>query len=130
VLLVGVLVLGLVPGAVPGVERYAAQFTAHADYPAWVLHGARVALPVLEPSHVSADDYGYGIVSTLGACLAAAAGLFGRGVRESLPRLLYQPLASTVVHLRALHNGHIGDYIAWWSAGVSLVGGVCLIVLR
>jgi hypothetical protein len=32
--------------------------------------------------------------------------------------------------IRGLHSGHIGDYIAWWSAGVSLIGGVCLITLR
>ena len=39
VLLVAVLVLGLLPGAVPGVERLAAQFVEHRAYAAWVLHG-------------------------------------------------------------------------------------------
>jgi hypothetical protein len=35
-----------------------------------------------------------------------------------------------VAVLRGLHDGHIGDYIAWWSAGASVIGGVCLIALR
>ena len=130
VMLLAVLVLGLVPGAVPGVERYAAQFVDHGLYSAWVLHGARVALPVVAPSHISLSDYAYGALSTVGALGVAAAGLFGyrlRGLRRSWPA---QRLQAAVWVLRELHSGHIGDYIAWWSAGVSLIGGICLIALR
>jgi hypothetical protein len=32
--------------------------------------------------------------------------------------------------LRRLHSGHIGDYIAWWTAGAALLGGSTLIFLR
>jgi len=130
VLLLGVLVLGLIPGAVPAAERYAAQFADHRLYAAWVLHGARAALPILAPSHVSGSDYGYGAISTVGALAVAAVGLFGyrlRGVRESRPATA---LTAAVWRVRELHSGHIGDYIAWWSAGVSLIGGICLLALR
>jgi multicomponent Na+:H+ antiporter subunit D len=130
VLLVGVLVLGLVPGAVPEVERYAAQFVDHHAYAAWVLHGQHVALPVLPPSHISAADYAYSLASTFGALLVAAYGLFGESVVNRRLRLPGRPLVRTVNVIRSLHSGHIGDYIAWWSAGVSLVGGICLITLR
>jgi multicomponent Na+:H+ antiporter subunit D len=130
VLLVGVLVLGLIPGAVPGTERLAARFVTHPDYAAWVLHGVHVPLPVVPPSHISGQDYGYGAISVVGALLAAGVGLFGRPVRESLPVAISRPSAGAVAVLRNLHDGHIGDYIAWWSAGVSVVGGVCLIALR
>ena len=129
-LLFAVLVLGLIPGAVPGAERFAAQFVAHRDYAAWVLHGSHVSLPVLPPSHVSADDYAYGAISTLGAALLAGLGLFGRALRESLPAAVVRPGQAAVTVVRGLHSGHIGDYIAWWSAGVSVVGGICLIALR
>ncbi len=129
-LLLAALVLGLIPGAVPGAERLAAQFVAHHDYPGWVLHGARVALPVPKPSHISASDYLYGAISVGGALLAAGLGLFGRGLRESLPHVIRDPNRGAVAVLRGLHDGHIGDYIAWWSAGVSLIGGVCLAALR
>jgi multicomponent Na+:H+ antiporter subunit D len=130
VLLVGVLVLGLIPGAVPDVERYAAQFVDHHAYAAWVLHGQHVALPVLPPSHISAADYAYSLASTFGALLVAAYGLFGEAVVNRRLRLPARPLVRTVNVIRTLHSGHIGDYIAWWSAGVSLVGGICLITLR
>jgi hypothetical protein len=35
-----------------------------------------------------------------------------------------------VVSVRGLHSGHIGDYIAWWTAGAGLLGAVCLLALR
>jgi multicomponent Na+:H+ antiporter subunit D len=95
-----------------------------------VLHGAHVTAPIPKPSHISGQDYGYAAIAIAGMLVAAALGLFGRGLRLSLPRLVRDPARNTVAVIRGLHNGHIGDYIAWWSAGVSLVGGVCLIALR
>ena len=130
VLLLGALILGLIPGAVPGIERLGGQFVAHRDYAAWVLHYAQVRLPVLAPSHISASDYGFGILSTLGALGAAGLGLFGRPLRQRAPRLIVQPGQTAVALVRGLHSGHIGDYIAWWSTGVGVVGGICLVALR
>jgi multicomponent Na+:H+ antiporter subunit D len=130
VLLLGVLVLGLLPGAVPGIERLAAQFVEHRAYAAWVLHGAHVQLPVLPPSHISADDYFYGAASTLGALLIGSLGLFSQPLRGRLPGLIDGPAKSAAAILHRIHSGHIGDYISWWTAGVSVVGGVCLIALR
>jgi multicomponent Na+:H+ antiporter subunit D len=130
VLLIGVLLLGLIPGAVPGIERFAAQFVEHRAYAAWVLHGAHVHLPVLPPGHISADDYGYGGLSTIAAVLIAGIGLFGRALRERVPRLIAHPVEVAASGLHDLHSGHIGDYITWWTAGVSVVGGACLIALR
>jgi multicomponent Na+:H+ antiporter subunit D len=129
-LLAAVLVMGLLPGAVPGVERYAAQFVEHRDYAAWVLHGQHVALPVLPPSHISAGDYLYGAISVVGALLVAAYGLFGASAVYARRVLTIHPLRNTVEVIRDLHSGHIGDYIAWWSAGVSVIGVVCLLTLR
>jgi hypothetical protein len=31
--------------------------------------------------------------------------------------------------LRHLHSGQIGDYVTWWTAGVAVLGGVCLLAL-
>jgi multicomponent Na+:H+ antiporter subunit D len=130
VLLLAALVLGLIPGAVPGLERYAAQFVEHHAYAAWVLHGQHVALPVLPPSHISAGDYGYSAASTAGALLVAWYGLFGEHAVNARKVLTVHPVRNAVNVIRELHSGHIGDYIAWWSAGVSVIGGVCLITLR
>jgi multicomponent Na+:H+ antiporter subunit D len=125
-----VLVLGLIPGVIPGVERYAAQFADHRAYAAWVLHGARFPLPVPPPSHISAADYAYSATSVLGALLVAAYGLFGETVLNRRRVLKGHWLRDAIDLVRGLHSGHIGDYIAWWSAGVSLIGGICLLTLR
>ena len=66
-LLVAVLVLGLIPGAVPGVERFAAQFVTHRDYAAWVLHYQHVPLPVLPASQSASRTMCYGAISVVGA---------------------------------------------------------------
>jgi hypothetical protein len=32
--------------------------------------------------------------------------------------------------LRALHSGHVGDYVAWLTFGVAALGGAFAFVLR
>jgi multicomponent Na+:H+ antiporter subunit D len=129
-LLAGALAVGLIPGLVAGASRLAQQFVAHGDYSAWVLHGGRVALPAVPPSSPSPDDYLYSTLSTAGALLIAAVGLWGyrlTALRASRPIRL---LGTGLELVRDVHSGHIGDYVAWWSLGVSLIGGACLIGLR
>ncbi|MHB8657981.1 MAG: complex I subunit 5 family protein [Solirubrobacteraceae bacterium] len=133
-LLVLSVALGLVPGAVDLVQRLALRFTEHRAYAAWVLHGARVSLPALPAASgggVSATDYGLGALSAAGALLVAGLGLFGRPLLERAAATLAGRGARAVLRgVRFLHSGHIGDYIAWWSAGTAVLGGVCLVVLR
>jgi hypothetical protein len=70
------------------------------------------------------------IAGVLGAVGVATLGLFGRPLREGLPEYVRVPARRALVGLRLLHSGHIGDYIAWWTAGASILGGVCLVALR
>jgi multicomponent Na+:H+ antiporter subunit D len=128
-LLLGAALVGLLPGAVAGVERAAARFTDHAAYAAWVLHGRHVAWPVVQASPVEAIDVATGLLATVGAFAAAGLGLFGRPLRERLPGRVSGPARGAVRRLRGFHSGHIGDYIAWWTAGASLLGMVCLLAL-
>jgi multicomponent Na+:H+ antiporter subunit D len=130
VLLVLAAVVGVIPGAVPWVERMATRFVDHRAYAAWVLHGAAVHWPATPVTHVEALDVVTALVAVLGAFGVAAVGLFGRGIREALPSAVSGPARAAVRQLRQLHSGHIGDYIAWWSAGASALGAVCLVVLR
>jgi multicomponent Na+:H+ antiporter subunit D len=130
VLLAAAAVVGLVPGAVPGVERAAAQFTDHGAFASWVLRGRDLGLPHVLPSHISGGDVALGLASVMAAVGLAALGLFGRPLRESLPVNVARPARNALRALRGLHSGHIGDYIAWWTAGASVLGGVCLLALR
>jgi multicomponent Na+:H+ antiporter subunit D len=131
VLLALALGVGLIPDFVPWVEDAAPRFTDHAAYAHWVLHNASgIAWPGAESSHVPLVDVLTGIAAVLGAVGVAALGLFGRPLREGLPDYVRVPARRALVGLRMLHSGHIGDYIAWWTAGASLLGGVCLVALR
>ena len=95
-----------------------------------MLHARAPAWPLVEPSHVSGEDVLYGLLAVAGAFTAAGVGLFGRGLRDAFPSAVRRPALAAVGGLRALHSGHIGDYIAWWTAGVSLLGGACPVALR
>jgi multicomponent Na+:H+ antiporter subunit D len=128
-LLTAAAVVALIPGTVPSIERMAARFTDHSAYAAWVLHGTRVRWPMPAPSHVQLVDVAYAVVAVLGAVGMAALGLFGRPLRAALPAAISGPSGSALHRLRLLHSGHIGDYIAWWTAGASVLGGVCLLAL-
>jgi multicomponent Na+:H+ antiporter subunit D len=130
VLLVAAIVIGLIPGAVPGIEVAAAHFGDHLGYIQWVLHGRVPHFAHASMSHVEGFDYLYGAGAAIGALALAALALFGDPVRRRLPDLLLRPVVGGVNGLRALHSGHIGDYIAWWTAGAATLGGASLIFLR
>jgi multicomponent Na+:H+ antiporter subunit D len=129
VLLIGAVVIGLIPGAVPGIEVAAGHFHDHSAYINWVLHG-HVHFTPASTSHIKGYDYAYAGGATLGALALAALGLFGRPLRERIPALVLRPTAVAIGGLRGLHSGHIGDYIAWWTAGAAALGGASLIFLR
>src|SRR6185437_15540361 len=112
-------VIGLVPGVVHAVEHAAAEFRDTAAYRAAVLHG-HVAFPETEPSPLTAADFLYGAAGVLGALLVGWLGLFGYRL-GSFPGQATQPLGT----LRALHSGHIGDYVTWLTVGLAAIGGVC-----
>jgi multicomponent Na+:H+ antiporter subunit D len=129
VLLLGAIVVGLIPGLVPAVEAGAARFTDHAAYATWVLRGGALHFAPTVTSHVETFDYLYGAAGTLGALAIAALTLFGAPLRRRLPSGLEGPPRAALTALRRLHSGHIGDYIAWWTAATALLGGACMVLL-
>jgi multicomponent Na+:H+ antiporter subunit D len=110
------LLAGLVPDLVPSIEHAAAHFRDHASYAGAVLSGRAPHFPPVPESHVSATAWIYAAASTAGALLLAGVGLRGRQVL---------PVGVADV-LRAAHSGHIGDYIAWWTFGMAVLGGLVL----
>ena len=129
VLLVMTMIVALIPGAVPAIESAAARFTDHAGYAHWVLRGQPVRWPAVAPSHISVQDVGYSTASVAGAVVLAGFGLFGRPLRQRVPAVLGVPWLRGLQAVRDAHSGHIGDYIAWWTAGTSLLGAVCLLTI-
>jgi multicomponent Na+:H+ antiporter subunit D len=129
VLLVGAIAIGLIPGAVPGIERATAHFRDQAAYITWVLHLGHAQLGPAPTSHLETFDYLYGAGSALGAVALAALALFGHRRLEQVPNALVRPAAAALTGLRQLHSGHIGDYIAWWTAAAGVLGSVSLLLL-
>ena len=116
VLMLAAVVAGLVPDLVPSAERAAAHFRDHAAYTTAVLAGHAPSYHPVAQSHVAASAWAYAMASVVGSFAGAAVGLRGR-------RLLPLVIGD---RLRAAHSGHIGDYIAWWTLGITVLGGFVL----
>jgi multicomponent Na+:H+ antiporter subunit D len=129
VLVAMTIAVGLIPGAVPAIERAAGHFIDRAGYVDFVLRG-HVHLGPVSTTHVRYYDYIYGAGATVGALALAALALFGAPLRRALPAAVFDRPAEAVMALRRLHSGHIGDYIAWWTAGAATLGAAALVFLR
>jgi multicomponent Na+:H+ antiporter subunit D len=105
-----------VPDLVASIERAAAHFRDHTAYTAAVLAGHAPSYPHVPTAHVEPSAWIYGIASLVGAFGLAAVGLRGR---EVVPGGIGNAL-------RAAHSGHIGDYVAWWTFGITVLGGLVL----
>jgi multicomponent Na+:H+ antiporter subunit D len=77
-----------------------------------------------------ASAYLYSALTLTSSIAVAAAGLFGARLRGSIARGVGAGTRAAVAPLRAVHSGHIGDYVAWLVAGVALLGGAFAIALQ
>jgi multicomponent Na+:H+ antiporter subunit D len=115
----GVLVFVL-PGLPESAERSAERFVDRPAYTAAVLEGRTPPLPAEPPPHrVSFSSLLYGVGSVLGAALLAALSLIEP--RRQLAKLTSRA-APVVGVLRTAHSGHVGDYVAWLTAGSAALG--------
>jgi multicomponent Na+:H+ antiporter subunit D len=127
---VGLLVAGLALSAVPGLERRAEvaaeRFQDRPLYVRTVLFGhelppvPRPPVALVEPPAESAL-YGLGAVA-----LAVGIATVALRRRRRRPRALPRPVGL----LRAVHSGHIGDYVAWLTAGTATMGVLFAFLLR
>ncbi|MBV9416629.1 MAG: hypothetical protein JO363_16720 [Solirubrobacterales bacterium] len=129
VLLIGAIVVGLIPGAVPGIETAASHFHDHPAYARWVLRDVAPGFSPVTHTHVETFDYLYGAGGTLGALAIAALTLFGATLHRRVPQALIGPPRAALTGLRQLHSGNITDYIAWWTLAAAMLGGASLILL-
>jgi multicomponent Na+:H+ antiporter subunit D len=130
VLLLLAAALNFVPGALEWAGRAAAVFVDRHAYSAWLTPGSHAVLPAAPHEHVSPAEMLFGCLGSALAVALAALGLFGRSLREALPDRVRDPARTIVTTVRAVHSGHVGDYVAWWTAGAATFGVVCLLALR
>lgn len=115
-LLIGVVVLGLIPGFVPSVISAGAHFRDVGAYTGAVLNHAPAHYPPVPALHVGASAWIYTLASVVAAVVVTAVSLRGQ-------RIIPAPVADV---LRGVHSGHVGDYVAWWTLGVTVIGGLAL----
>jgi multicomponent Na+:H+ antiporter subunit D len=129
VLFLAGLALGVAPGVPAWFGEAAERFVDRDGYVGTVLTGTpRHGGAALEAGW-TASGVGLGLLSSALAVAVASAALY----RDRLPDLAgtaARPITAAVRGLRALHSGHVGDYVAWLVAGVAVLGALVALPLR
>ena len=121
--------IGLGLAFVPGIAG-AAVAEAHAaqDVPAreaLVLHGTPPPPPRTPDYRPSTTAWGYGVATAAGSVLLAGAALRRRPARRRMRPVLLGARA-----LKGVHDGAVGDYAVWLTAGAGIIGAVWALTLR
>jgi multicomponent Na+:H+ antiporter subunit D len=121
---------GLLCGAWTGLATRAVEaahtFTDRAAYAAAVLQHRTTPVPPPESWHTTTSSIVWSIV-TLGAAIAVG---FGSVYRNRMPEAVTRTLTAAYAPLRAVHSGHIGDYVAWLTFGTAVIGGLFAVTIR
>ena len=129
------MLLACLSGLLPDLHRQAAaaaaRFVDQAGYVATVMgmHMAGATLRV-ELSGPERSSLFYEIGSLAGAIAFAAFALLKDRIPAGAYTLAGRAARLPVRALRALHSGHIGDYVTWQVVGLAMFGGLCAATLR
>ena len=125
----GAILLGLLPGIAERSETEARLFQDWACYGAAVLESPRACSPPAVNPAVKADPSS-GLYSTLGAIFFAFFALSLHRIPRG-PRALMNGIADPLSKgLQRLHSGHVGDYAAWLTLGVTVYGYFLILLKR
>jgi multicomponent Na+:H+ antiporter subunit D len=125
-LTVALAVLGLAVGVWPGLAERAAgaaaRFQDRTEYAEQVLHDVEPRPLPLPRFEATTASIGWAIVTNAGSVLLALGLLYRRRLPEALRAGAARVLVPPLDGLRALHSGHVGDYVAWLTLGTGTVG--------
>ncbi len=129
-LIAGCLALGLAPSSIHAIGGGATRLIDHAGYLAETLRHAHPTV-AHDPTAIDWTTTGVvlGLVSALLAVGVAATGWYAEAVRRRL-RSVLAPFQRGLSGMRALHSGHVGDYVAWLMVGVVVLGALVGLPLR
>ncbi|MFL5928216.1 MAG: complex I subunit 5 family protein, partial [Gaiellaceae bacterium] len=123
-------VAGLAAGALTGFAARAVeaahQFVDRESYARVVLDHRPPTPAPPEVWHTTTTSIVWAMVTLVGSFAVGYASLY----RRRLPRRVAAALAAGLAPLRAVHSGHIGDYIAWLTFGTAVIGGVFALTIR
>ncbi|MDQ3752672.1 MAG: NADH-quinone oxidoreductase subunit D [Actinomycetota bacterium] len=130
-ILLGVsLVAGLIPDLSVRFEPAADLFLDRDAYADLVLRNVTPHHAPLPSGAPLLEGALIGTVSAVCAAVAAALGLWHARLPSTITGLFTRSLGPPFAILRGLHSGHVGDYVAWATAGVALLGGLLTFTLR
>jgi multicomponent Na+:H+ antiporter subunit D len=127
---VGFAFVGLAVGALTplaaSVQEAAHHFVEHEDYARVVLdHASQAPVPAGEWKTTTSSVL-WALVTVFGSALVGFASLY----RARLPRRVSGAMVRGLAPLRAVHSGHVGDYVAWLTFGTAVIGGLFAITIR
>ncbi|HEY0416029.1 MAG TPA: proton-conducting transporter membrane subunit [Gaiellaceae bacterium] len=123
-------VAGLLVGASTGLAAKAMEaahtFTDQLSYVHVVLDHRPPTPPPPGEWRTTGESVVWALVTLVGSFALGAAST----VRDRLPRRLTDALGAAFAPLRAVHSGHVGDYVAWVTFGTAVIGGLFAITIR
>ena len=124
------LAAGLVPDLSVRLEPAAELFLDRRAYADLVLRGVTPDEVPLPPGAPLTEGAVTGVIAALAAAVAAGMGLWHSKLPASIRGGISRSLGPAFRGVRALHSGHVGDYVAWLTAGVAVLGGLMAATLR
>jgi multicomponent Na+:H+ antiporter subunit D len=123
--------VGIVPGLSGRAQLAAADFESRDRYTQAVLFARDVPRAPVATDQMRWSGAAAGVASAAAAVLLAAGWLSrGRLVRGSVRRRVHAISGPPLDRLRSLHSGHAGDYAAWFTVGLAVMGGLFVLALR
>jgi multicomponent Na+:H+ antiporter subunit D len=125
------LVVGVLPGLDDGTSRASARFVDRPAYAAAVMD-ARPERALAAPSSPGPEwpAYAYGAGSIAIALALAGAALSRDRLRRAIPARTRALVGRPIAILHAIHDGHVGDYVAWLMVGAAVLATVFTVTIR
>jgi multicomponent Na+:H+ antiporter subunit D len=121
---------GLLCGAWTGLATRAVEaahtFTDRLGYAAAVLDHRVPPPPPPESWHTTTSSIAWATVTLVGSLVIGFASVY----RNRWPEVATRALDRAYAPLRAVHSGHVGDYVAWLTFGTAVIGGLFAVTIR
>jgi multicomponent Na+:H+ antiporter subunit D len=121
---------GLAVGAFTGLAAHATEaahtFTDRLGYAGAVLDHRAPPPPPPGDWVTTTSSVVWAVVTLVGSAVVGVASLY----RTRLPQAAAGALTAAFKPLRAVHSGHVGDYVAWLVLGTAVIGGLFALTIR
>ena len=122
--------VGEAPGLLDGGAQVARRLLGSPPTTGCRRPSRRACLPAAPAFHPSASAYVYGTASAFAALVLAWLGLYHRRLPNALRRTAARVAGVPLRRLELLHDGVVGDYVTWLTAGAAVLGALFAVLIR